>query len=252
MSPGDSLWRPPPAGLTLAQGEIHLWLASLQPPAAQLQQLWSTLSEAEQARAERFHFEKDRRRFIVARGALRSLLGRYLGQPPRQIEFRYGPQGKPALIDPALEAGLHFNLSHSHELALVAVVCQPEIGVDIEHIRPLADLDALARRTFSSHENQALQALPPELRLEGFYNCWTRKEAYIKADGAGLSQPLDQFDVSLAPGRPAQLLRIDGPEKAAASWFLHGLQPAPDYVAALAIEAAPPRIVHWRWSLIGG
>jgi len=249
MPHDDTLWRPPPADLVLTPGEIHVWLASLEPTMAQRQQLWSTLSEAEQGRAERFHFERDQLRFAVGRGVLRNLLGRYLGQRPGQLAFRYGPYGKPALADAAVEGGLRFNLSHSHELALYAFVGEQEIGVDIEHIRPLADWESLARQVFSARENQTLHGLPPEQRLEAFYNCWTRKEAYVKAGGAGLAQPLDQFDVSLTPGQAAQLLHIEGRADDVARWFLHGLKPAPDYVAALAIQGLPRRISLWQWSI---
>ncbi len=195
------------------------------------------LSTDEQRRADRFHFAHHRQRFTIARGVLRSLLGHYLGHTPEAVRFRLGPYGKPALPDPAR---LFFNLSHSHDLALVAVTEAGQVGIDVEKVRPMVDADQLADRYFSPRETARLRALTEEVRLASFFRCWTRKEAYIKATGLGMSFPLDQFEVTLAPDEPAQLLHVEGDPAATRRWSMHHLAPVDDYVAALAIDGAVP------------
>lgn len=227
-----------PSEWALPGGEVHVWRAALDPPAGLVRRLAQTLSADESERAGRFHFERDRRRFIVGRGVLRALLGRYLGLEPPQLRFGYGPQGKPHLAD-ALETvdadALRFNLAHSHELALYAFTRGREIGVDLEHIRALPDAGQIAARFFSAGENAAWLALPESQRLEAFFNCWTRKEAYLKAGGDGLARPLDQFEVSLAPGE-AVALRVQGQVEETARWRLQAIDAADGYIAALAVE----------------
>ncbi len=233
----------------IAKGEIHLWLASLEPPAENLRYLWGLLSHDEQLRAERFHFERDRHRFIASRGTLRCILSSYLSLPPEQLGFQYGSGGKPALTEDYNPSDLRFNLSHSHELALYALLLHQEIGVDIEHIHPVRDVETIARRFFSIREYETLQSLPEHQKLEAFFNCWTRKEAYIKACGDGLAQSLDRFDVSLAPDEPAQLLSIDGSTAEATRWHLRGFTPAPGYIAALAAEGGNWHLAQQRWPM---
>ena len=174
-----------------------------------LRSLEATLADEEKARAARFIFERDRDRFIAARGILRDLLGRYLRCAPQTIEFVYGPRGKPAVAGAAARPDICFNLSHSHGLAVVAIGREREVGIDVELIRPEFAGEEIAKRYFSAKEIAELSRLPAELRTEGFFLCWTRKEAYIKAKGDGLQIPLDSFDVSLSPGRPATLSSAD-------------------------------------------
>lgn len=233
----------------IALDDIQLWLASLEPPAAYLQYLWGLLSIDEQQRADRFHFERDRQHFIASRGMLRCILSSYLDLPPESLGFQYGATGKPALTEDRNPGDLRFNLSHSRALALYAIVLHHEIGVDIEHTSPVRDVETLARRFFSRQEYETLRSLPEQQKLGAFYNCWTRKEAYIKACGDGLSQPLDRFDVSLAPDEPAQLLSINGSPVGASRWYLHGFEPAPGYIAALAVEGGynHPRLSTGVW-----
>jgi 4'-phosphopantetheinyl transferase len=166
---------------------------------------------------------------------------------PSQLRFRYNRYGKPALAGELAEDWLRFNLSHSHGLALYAFTENREIGVDLEFIRPELAGEEIARRFFSSAEAAELAALPSHLRTEAFFNCWTRKEAYIKARGKGLSLPLDQFDVSLAPGKPAALLRARGEPDESSRWSLTALAPAQGYVAALAVEGHAYQLRCWRW-----
>lgn len=185
--------------------------------------------------------------FVVARGVLRMLIGRYLVQPPQDIVFTYSKYGKPAL--PLLQDGsnLQFNVSHSGGLALLAFCWDAAVGIDVERKRPLPHSEQIAERFFSEQENQIFKSLPAEQRSPAFFNGWTRKEAYIKAIGEGLSCPLDAFDVTLAPGEPARLLRIHGRKQAASAWSLHAFTPRPDYTAALAVTGRDWQLSFWQW-----
>lgn len=243
----ERLWPPPPADLSLAGNEIHLWQASLDLPALPVQNLRQTLAADELGRAKRFHFQKDRERFIVTRGVLRAILSRYLHIAPQQLRFTYSPYGKPALAHETGGDTLCFNLSHSHDLALYAITRNRQVGIDLEYLRALPDMEQVAQRFFSAQENSVLDTLPQNQRLEAFFNCWTRKEAYIKARGEGLSFRLDQFDVSLMPGEPAALLTVRGDSCEAARWSLQELEPAPGYVAALAVEGHGWHLHCWQW-----
>jgi 4'-phosphopantetheinyl transferase len=239
----ECLWDNPPAEITLPEDEIHVWCAFLEQPASRIQAMFHILSIEEQSRAERFHFERDRRRYIVSQGHLRTLLGQYLRIAPEHIKFHRGTHGKPALKE---AENLKFNLSHSHELAIYAITQSREVGVDIEHIRSIPDATQIVKRFFSAQEQRTFFSLPPEKHLEAFFNCWTRKEAFIKAKGKGLYHPLDQFSVSLAPGEPARLLEIENDPQETARWSLRELLPAPGYVAALVVERYSWRLRCWR------
>lgn len=242
-----SSWCPPPEILTLDSSEVHVWRASLDLPASRTQRLEQPLSLDEREKAERFYFQKDRKRFIVTRGLLRMILSLYLEIEPGQLRFDYDIYGKPTLARESGEAGLCFNLSHSHGIALYAVTRNREIGVDIERVRADVEIQQIAERFFSPQEYETLCALPSNMQAEAFFACWTRKEAYIKARGEGLAFPLNQFDVSLAPGEPAALLSTKGDPQEASRWSLHELDPGPGYVAALAVEGYGWRLKCWQW-----
>jgi len=247
MTPVDSSWLSPPANLILSSDEIHIWRASLDQPAWRLQALAQTLSADEQARAGRFRFERDRNRFIASHGILRAILGRYLGAQPRQLQYCYGPHGKPALAETLDRCTLHFNISHSHKLVLYAITRDQEIGVDLEHIRPLLDAEQIAERIFSAQENTVFRALPANARHEAFFTGWTRKEAHIKARGDGLSLRLDQSDVCLTPGEPARLLNTRDNPQEVCCWSLWDLAPGPGYVAAVAVQGQEWQLQCWQW-----
>jgi 4'-phosphopantetheinyl transferase len=198
-------------------------------------------------RAERFHFEHDRKRFIVARGILRTILGWYLGVEHSRLQFCYRKNGKPALADTFGKGRIHFNLSHSEGLALYAFTRDREIGVDIEYIHDLSEMDQIAERFFSTGENNVFRELPESKKKEAFFRCWTCKEAFIKAIGDGLSHPLDKFDVSSVPGEPARLLGIEGDAKAASRWTIQELKPASGFAAAFAAEGRRWRLRCWQW-----
>ena len=231
----------------LGRDEVHVWRASLDQAPARIQGFLHTLAADERARAERFYFERDRDHFIVARGVLRAILGRYSSRAPEGLSFCYGAHGKPALAGHSGADAIRFNVSHSGELALYAVARDREVGIDLERIRFDLAAAEIAERFFSQAEVEMLRALPAEAQRDAFFRCWTRKEAYIKARGEGLSLPLDQFDVSLAPGEPAELLRTQRDPSEASRWSIHELTPAPGYVAAVAVEARGWRLSCWQW-----
>ena len=189
------------------------------------------LSVEERERAARFRFDHLRDSFMLARAGLRALLGAYLRVSPASIRFRSGPMGKLALES---SGGLQFNLSHSHGLASYAFTPGCEIGVDVERVRPLADYEQIARRFFSHAEVMDLLSLPESERQRAFFLCWTRKEAYIKALGTGLSTPLDVFRVTFLPGDRPEITKSPGSFEAEQPWSLHDLALAPDYAGALA------------------
>jgi 4'-phosphopantetheinyl transferase len=232
--------------LSLPGGQIHLWRVGLDQPPAQIECLKQSLSPDERERAERFHFERDRRRFVVGRGGLRLILGRYLGLEPDRLRFDYGPRGKPALAEiSGGEGRLCFNLAHSGEVAVYALVRDQEIGVDVEQIRLIIEMEQIARRFFATPEQAALLALPLEQRQAAFFNCWTRKEAYLKALGDGLARPLDQFWVSLTPGEPARLVSVAGDSGESSHWLIEAFSPAAGYVAAVAVRGQHCQFSYW-------
>ena len=243
----DLTWKSPPPGLTLAGDAVHVWRASLDQP-SRLEDLWLTLSADEQRRASAFHFEQDRRRFIVGRGVLRSILGLYLYLDPSRLQFRYGPWGKPALVASCGGDALSFNLAHSGPLVVYALARSRVLGIDVEQVRPLPDADRIAAAAFSVRENAAYSALPPEQKQRGFYQCWTLKEAYVKALGEGLVQDWGSFDVSFAPGEQARLLHAGWDPGQTAAVSLISFMPLPGFVAALAVRGADPPIVCWDWA----
>ena len=240
-------WNRPPESLVLAADDVHVWVASLHRNPSELDSLRQTLTPDERERADRFRFEKRRDRFVAGRGALRTILGRYLNRHPNQLRFQYARYGKPRLSTEA--DAISFNLSHSRDLALYAVTQGREIGVDLEFIRATIDLLGIAKRFFSEQEYSQLRALPQSCQLQTFFNCWTRKEAFIKAKGAGFSLPLDQFDVSISPEEPAALLRTAWDPDEAARWSLKSLAPVPGYAAALAVEGKHWRLRKWSFNL---
>ena len=228
-------WSEAPESPSLAGGEVHVWRVALDQPDDLLEQFHETLDEQELHRASRFHFEKHRRHFVVGRGALRQLLARYIDTKPERFRLSYGAYGKPALDGEHKHSRLRFNMSHSHEVALFAFAEDMEVGVDVEHIRADFASEDIARRFFSRREVETFDALPDHDQVNAFFRCWTRKEAYIKAIGKGLSQALDEFDVTLGPDVEPALLRVEGDD--ASRWLLTDVNAGPGYAAALAIEA---------------
>jgi 4'-phosphopantetheinyl transferase len=226
---------------------VHIWRAWLSCDAS-LSALLGCLSSSEMQKAMCFRFPVHRDRYIVARGVLRHLLGFYLGRDPGSLQFEVNDFGKPFLAADQPCDTIHFNVSHSHELALFAFVRGREIGVDLEHVRSVFDELAVAQQFFAPAEIAELQELDPIQRVAGFFNCWTRKESYIKARGLGLSLPLDNFQVSLRPGSPAVLLRHDGDSDETLHWCLRDLSPGSGYVGALAIKGQDWHLRTFQWA----
>ncbi len=235
----------PPAEIDLPAGEVHLWSARLDSPEDLLRQFAGVLSEDEHRRAERFRAGSLRNRYIAGRGTLRTLLGRYLRTAPASVSLGYQAHGKPELGPPWKAYGLEFNVSHSHELAVCAFTRGSQIGVDVECIRPMPNAAALLERFFSSQEVQEWQQMPAERQLRAFFQGWTRKEAWLKAVGSGLSFPLNQFCVTL--DGPARVLSIRGDTGEAAQWWLESCEPCDEYVAAVAMQGRAVAVRKWQF-----
>ncbi len=232
----------------MSRGELHVWLASLEIASQELGEMESTLSADEISRARRFYFERDRRNFIGRRGILRAILATYLETKPSALRFLYNEFGKPRLDDSKEARNLSFNLSHSGELALVAVAIDRDVGVDIEFIDNSMPAEEVAKRFFSAKEIAALEALPQSLRLGGFFNCWARKEAYIKARGMGLSIPLDSFDVSLIQGETVTLVGTRNSSEIS-NWKINALNIDSGYAAAVAAAGSDWYVARRHWQL---
>ena len=230
--------------ISLADNDVHLWRINLDVPARRQSNLDTLLSQPECDRAARFQFARDRHRFVVSHAILRLTLSRYLNCDPEQIQYQIQENGKPLLAN---MPQLHFNLAHSHELALIAVTQLGEIGVDVEFIRPLQDMVQLARQCFSMQEFLQFKDLPASERHQAFFTCWTRKEAFLKALGFGLAYPLENFTVSLLRNEPGRLVMVAGNPDEAAKWTLQGIDIDPDYAAAYALREANPIVKYKDW-----
>lgn len=240
-----SIWSPPPVALNLQSDQVDVWVTRSDPSRDLLGHLETTLSSDERQSAAKFHFPADRDRFITAHGCLRDVLGRYLHCEPQLLDFSANSYGKPVLREHKLE----FNLSHSGDFVLIAITQERKIGVDAERIRQGISSHVIAQQYFSKAEVAELQALPMEQRVSAFFTCWTRKEAYIKAQGLGLSMPLESFDVSLTPNEPA-ILRATRPDAEEASrWTLFSLELDPQYAAAVAVSGQGLDLRLWNWNL---
>jgi 4'-phosphopantetheinyl transferase len=248
MVNNQSVWANPGKTIAIGAGEVHVWRIRLTQPDTAIQRYRAHMAQDEVERTDRFYFAKDRNRFTIARGALRELLGGYLKLPPNQVAFVYGAQGKPDLAEPQSSSGIRFNLSHSGEIGLLAVSLNRELGVDVEQIRADFATGEIATRFFSPEECRKLEAVPANLVADAFFNCWTRKEAYIKARGQGLSIPLDSFEVTLAPEEEAALLEVKTGDDNFARWRFHALHPGPGYKAALAVEGNDHELQLWEWT----
>jgi 4'-phosphopantetheinyl transferase len=244
MKSSQSGWNPPPDTPVATGAEVHLWRTTVDWPEASLAALKPLLSADERARVDRFYFEKDRRSHLVSRGWLRLIIGRYLGRPPQELAFATNGYGKPSLQP---EVPLRFNVTHSGALVVVAVTLGRTLGVDVETIRPDTEVVELAERFFSVGERVALARVPAEQQRDAFFNGWTRKEAYLKAHGHGLSLPLDSFDVTLAPGEEARLLATRHDPAEAPRWELRAFDIAEGYKAALAVEGTGWSLACWDW-----
>jgi 4'-phosphopantetheinyl transferase len=241
-------WLSPPANFDLKNGEeAHLWRIDLNQDFSAVQSESEILSTDERQRAEKYHFETDKKHFIVARAALREILSRYLDTAPHRVVFSRNQYGKPSISAEISNNLIEFNFSRSREIALCAVTRGRAVGVDIEFINEDSANLEIARRFFSPDEIAALQDIPAELKTAAFYSCWTRKEAFIKAVGKGLSYPLQNFSVSVLPEEIAPLININDLQEKN-HWSMFSFTPKRGYAAALAVEGAMPTLCFWQWS----
>ncbi len=227
---------------TLTAGEIHVWLARAGDGGQCVACCENLLSAAERERAARFKFEKDRRLYIVAHAALRSILAGYMAVAPADLQFDLGRNGKPRLAPTFTQDKLEFNLSHSSEVALIAVTREREIGVDVERVKEDFAFAEVAERYFTAREVSALRALPEGLQRRAFYQCWTSKEAFLKAKGVGLSGELHEVEILLdGEGRVQVRSTLPG-------WGLSELNPCDGYVGAVVLEGSEGDLRRYQWS----
>jgi len=241
MTSTNHLWLSAPTDLILLPDEVHVWRIGLDVVESELQNLLATLSSDELVRANRFRFDEHRRRFIAGRGILRSILSSYLNIKPQEVGFDYEPRGKPMLAASLAKSGLLFNLSHSEGLALCGVNYRRKIGIDLECMRSLSDLESLAQRFFLPQEYDMVRSLSSHQQQEVFFRYWTCKEAYLKATGDGISQ-LEQVEISLTLTQPAKLITSE-------DWSLLELTPANNYCAALAVAGSDWNLKCWQYCL---
>jgi 4'-phosphopantetheinyl transferase len=227
---------------------VHVWAASLDLPVNTITALASILASTELDRAARFRFVRDRNRFIAGRGFMRVILGHYLSANPVELEFIYGNHGKPALGGVFATARLHFSLSHSENLGLLAISPVGAVGVDVENIRPLDDADSLVNRFFSQREITSFQKVPKNAKSLAFFKLWTRKEAFLKATGEGIAHLLDQVEVSFLPNESVKLLNLPKQLGQITDWHLHNLVPASGFVAALVAPSKTASPTCWSWT----
>src|SRR5262245_3772934 len=233
---------------TLLGTGIHIWRLRVDVRDTAFDHFDSVLSEAERERAQRFRFARLRQEFTIAHGGLRVLLGRYLSVAAERVRFADGSHGKPAIAEPS--STIRFNLSHSGQLAVIAIGHGRDLGVDVEEIRPMSDMQEIARRFFSHEEAADLLRTAPDAHEQNFFRIWTRKEAFIKAIGHGLSFPLDSFAVSFRPDDDARLVHLRGESDAARGWQLHAFEPAPGFAGALAYQGS--RVTPRLFPLLAG
>ncbi len=232
--------------LKITGNEVHIWQASLQQSDEAYRALEATLSPDEIARADRFKFPHDRRHYVIGRGILRNLLGRYRSTDAASLRFKYSAYGKPALPDEEKDS-LYFNLSHSAEQALFAFAHHPDLGIDLEFMRENIEVDEIAERFFSRDEVDYIMARPPSEHRRLFFTCWTRKEAFIKAVGSGLSFPLASFTVDLTGDDDTGLLKTEWDEAERFEWILRNIEVAGKYRAALAVRCKDATVRRYNW-----
>ena len=242
----DTEWRPAPPDLRVGPNQVHVWRAGLQVDAAELERLQTFISGAERERTDRFQFPDLRRRYVAAHGVLRELLGKYLNTAPSQLRFEKNRHDKPFLATDC-SAELRFNLSHAGELALLAFAHAREVGVDVEQIRAMPSGDRIAERYFTAAESARLRSVPPERRDEAFFDCWVRKEAFVKAVGQGVSFGLNRFELPVtADDRSSVPVPFTCPPDPA-EWSLAPLHPDRGYTGAVVAAGTDWTLFLWNW-----
>jgi 4'-phosphopantetheinyl transferase len=243
----SDFWQIPTDWPVLDADHVHLWRVDLNQTDDLVARYSRVLAPDEEYRAGRFRFERHKRRFVVGRAILRQVLGRYLNLSPAHVAFGYGPKGKP-FVDHSTDHLIRFNLSHTEELMVLAVSLNREMGVDVEFMRPISDIDQLADHCFSEKELRTFKQLKSQHRRAAFFRCWTRKEAYVKAIGDGFSAPLKGFDVSFLPEAEARLLRVVADSEEADKWSMCSFEPALDVQGALVAAGNDWNAHFYRWA----
>ncbi len=233
--------------LSLKNNEVHVWRASLDIADSQIEILSGALSHNERTRSEKYHFERDQKRFIAGRGILRNILSRYLKTEPEEIVFSSNAHGKPFLSDACNNKEISFNLSHAHDLALYAVTAKRRVGIDLEYIQQAFQWEAIVERFFSPGEQAEIWTLPEKERCRAFYTYWTRKEAFLKAQGLGLTNDIKEVDVNFKSEGSAPLLKLNRAPDKADCWELHDLYPGFGYAGALAVDGRGLGVNGWHW-----
>jgi 4'-phosphopantetheinyl transferase len=247
MGAPEIVWPPGPTRGQLDEGSVAIWCADLDGPAGLAHAVRSVLSPEELTSAQRIQSALHRERFVVTRGLLRLILAAYLEEAPWDLAFAAGARGKPELSGPPGIKPLHFSASRSGSLALFAVTAIAAVGVDLEQVCPLPDMNDIVARCFSDRENATFRALPEAHRVAAFYRAWTCKEAYLKATGEGIGDHLARVEVSLRPDEPPRLLAVDGNTERAAVWSLTTFVPADQWMGALAVRNPPCPLQCWSW-----
>jgi 4'-phosphopantetheinyl transferase len=247
MTQLNFLWQSANVIPILPHDQVHIWCASLEQSPDKVQALAQTLSADEQSRASRFRFRQHQENFIISRGFLREILSRYLHTQAVDLQFCYSPNGKPSLANIAEGNRLSFNLSHSGKIVLYAMNWNHEIGIDIEEVKAIPDLDGLVKNFFSEPEKQAILELEPDEKIVAFFNGWTRKEAYLKAVGTGLSLFPAHVEVSLNSDENPRFIKISGDTEAAEKWILKTLVPVEGYVGAIALPKQDWHFQYRQW-----
>ena len=230
----------------LLDSDIQVWCASLEASLWDLTSFTDQLSADEKIRAERFHFTRDRDRYIIGRGLLRALLGGYLQRDPSDIKFNYGAYGKPALADKVNGRALEFNLSNSNDMVVYIFNWDDPVGIDIEYAHPMKDMDDFALQFFTPDECALIRSLPMEQKQKTFFKLWTCKEAYLKANGSGLTTPLNQVEVSFTNKDTASLIPLGNDHEQTMRWRLELFTPAEGYQASLAREESQKLVVFHK------
>ena len=240
-------WNTPPTQLLLSTRDVHIWRAVIDLPSKSVEEIEGSLSIDEKMKAQHFRFKRDKSRFIATRGILRLILGCYLGAEPSAIRFCYEKSGKPRLQNAFAKTGIQFNLSHSKGLALYIFSHGHEVGVDIEHMREISEMEQIAEQFFSVRDRVFFGALPRSEKREAFFNLWTRKEAFVKATGDGLSYHLGSFNASVAPGKSLELSRMLGVAEEASTWSIGDVRPAEEFAGAFVVEGESWKVQYWQW-----
>ena len=243
------MWRSPPRTLCLNQAEAHLWRANLDQDPANLEILARTLSLEEQEKAEKFYFPKHGKRYTAARGFLRHILAKYLNIKPQEVAFSYGERGKPYLAKIITHNNLEFNLSHSEDVAVYGVTRNYAIGIDVENLRAMENLEQLVNRFYCPEEAEFIRQLAPEHKIKAFFRAWTAKEAYLKATGEGLAGGLDRVSVSLEPNQPLCLFETQENSPDLTGWSFLALDVHPNFSATVAIAAKSCQLSYWQATL---